>query len=96
MRIYKGTVIDPNSQIIFYHYDGCICEDPTLKCVDKVYQVGFSMSNIDVDDASEYSISLMYGSGLPQQINTDSLLYVYRKWQCVMSKYTCGFTYMNS
>ena len=96
MRIYKGTVIDPSRQIIFYHYGGCICEDATLKCVDKGYQVGFSMSNIDVDDASEYSISLTYGSGLPQQINKDYLLYIYRTWQCVMSKYMCGFTYMNS
>ncbi|KAK2139251.1 hypothetical protein LSH36_1916g00011 [Paralvinella palmiformis] len=37
------------------------------------------MSNIDVDDASRYTISLTYGSGLPQQRNKDSLLYIYLK-----------------
>ena len=78
INIHKGGDTGGTSNIILSTIGGCDTIDASLSCITEDKEVGFGISNIDINDASIYSIEVKSGT---DGIVTDSngVLYVYRK-----------------
>ena len=83
-EVYRGYISESDNILVYIGGSSPFCAPiaANVSCIVDGYQVGFNITNIQPNNASRYSISVMTEPfGPTEGTNEDAVLYVYGKWQ---------------